>query len=376
MSRPAIVMPAPLPDAVIAALDARFTLHRWWQIEDQAGFLAREAGAIRGLAANTLAGRVDAAWFDRFPALEIVASFGVGYDHVDAAGAAARGIVVTNTPGVLDDEVADLTVALLLATLRRLPQADRYVRDGRWADAPFPLSSTLRGRRVGILGLGAIGKAVARRLEGFDVAVSYHGRSRQEGVCYDYYPTPVALAAASDVLIVVVDLSADPISQAEECIQALEEWGFVLRGIGGAGGSRDNELEKPVIIVGNKADVPGSLDSFQLLESRLGEIYLVLLASAEEEVGLDELGEAIFRELGIIRVYTKAPQQKQQGIERGAPFVLPEGSTVAGASAYIHKDLIRSLKYAILWGRSGKFEGQHVGRDHRLRDGDLIELHS
>lgn len=204
MSRPAIVMPAPLPDAVIAALDARFTLHRWWQIEDQAGFLAREAGAIRGLAANTLAGRVDAAWFDRFPALEIVASFGVGYDHVDAAGAAARGIVVTNTPGVLDDEVADLTVALLLATLRRLPQADRYVRDGRWADAPFPLSSTLRGRRVGILGLGAIGKAVARRLEGFDVAVSYHGRSRQEGVCYDYYPTPVALAAASDVLIVVV----------------------------------------------------------------------------------------------------------------------------------------------------------------------------
>jgi len=184
------------------------------------------------------------------------------------------------------------------------------------------------------------------------------------------------LLRMSDVLIVVVDLSADPISQAEECIQALEEWGFVLRGIGGAGGSRDNELEKPVIIVGNKADVPGSLDSFQLLESRLGEIYLVLLVSAEEEVGLDELGEAIFRELGIIRVYTKAPQQKQQGIERGAPFVLPEGSTVAGASAYIHKDLIRSLKYAILWGRSGKFEGQHVGRDHRLRDGDLIELHS
>ncbi|PKB68869.1 MAG: hypothetical protein BZY81_00480 [SAR202 cluster bacterium Io17-Chloro-G4] len=184
------------------------------------------------------------------------------------------------------------------------------------------------------------------------------------------------LLRMSDVLLVVVDLSGDPVSQAQECIQALEEWGFVISGIGVGEQGDNSELEKPVIIVGNKADVPGSLDSFQLLESRLGENYPVLLVSAEEEVGLDELGETLFRELGIIRVYTRAPQQKQEETKRGAPFVLPEGSTVADASAYVHKDLVRNLKYAVLWGRSSKFEGQHVGRDHRLHDGDLIELHS
>jgi lactate dehydrogenase-like 2-hydroxyacid dehydrogenase len=151
-----------------------------------------------------LAGRIDESWFNRLPALEIIANFGVGYDNLDIEAAAARGIVVTNTPGVLDEEVADLTVALLLATLRRIPQADRYVRDGKWPSGPFPLSPTLRSRRIGILGLGAIGKAVARRLAAFDVPIAYHGRSRQSGVGYDYYDSPTALAAASDVLIAVV----------------------------------------------------------------------------------------------------------------------------------------------------------------------------
>ena len=184
------------------------------------------------------------------------------------------------------------------------------------------------------------------------------------------------LLRMSDVLVVVVDLSSDPVSQVQEGFQALEEWGFVLLGNNRGEEDLNAELGKPVIIVGNKADVPGSLDSFQSLESNLGENYPVLLVSAEEEVGFDELGEAIFRDLDIIRVYTKAPQQKKDAVQRGAPFVLPQGSTVADASAYVHKDLVRSLKYAILWGRSGKFEGQHVGRDHRLHDGDLIELHT
>jgi len=180
----------------------------------------------------------------------------------------------------------------------------------------------------------------------------------------------------SDVLVLVVDLSNDPVSQVQEGFQALEEWGFVLLGKNRGEEDREPELRKPVIVVGNKADVPGSLDSFQLLESKLGENYPVLLVSAEEEVGLAELGEAIFRDLGIIRVYTKSPQQKKEEIQRGTPFVLPQGSTIADASAYVHKDLVRSLKYAVLWGRSGKFQGQHVGRDHQLHDGDLIELHT
>ena len=199
-----ILMPAPMADAVITALDARFVLHRLWEQADPAAYLATVGPRIRGMAVSTLAGRVDAASFDALPALEIVANFGVGYDNIDAAAAAARGIVVTNMPGVLDEEVADLTIGLLLATLRRIPQADRYVRDGHWPDGPFPLSPTLRGRRIGLLGLGAIGKAVARRLEGFGVAIAYHGRTRQVGVAYDYHDSPVALAAACDVLIVIV----------------------------------------------------------------------------------------------------------------------------------------------------------------------------
>lgn len=204
MTTPAILMPAPMLPSVIDALAARYTLHRLWEQRDPHAFLARVGGGVRGLAVSTLAGRIDAALFDRLPALEIVANFGVGYDNVDAAAAAARGIVVTNTPGVLDEEVADLAVGLLLATIRRLPQADAFVRAGDWPAGPFPLSPTLRGRRVGILGLGAIGKAVARRLAGFDVAIAYHGRTRQAGVELDYHASAVALAAACDVLVVVV----------------------------------------------------------------------------------------------------------------------------------------------------------------------------
>ncbi|WP_259466908.1 2-hydroxyacid dehydrogenase [Sphingomonas sp. PP-CE-3A-406] len=190
--------------SVAAALSERFVVHQLRDHADPDAFLATVSPRIRGLAASSLAGRIGSGWFDRLPALEIVANFGVGYDGIDAKAAAERGIVVTNTPGVLDEEVADLTLGLLLATLRRIPQADRHVRTGAWAQGSFPLSPTLRGRRIGILGLGAIGKAVARRLEAFGVAVAYHGRSRQSDIGYDYHATPVALAAACDVLIAIV----------------------------------------------------------------------------------------------------------------------------------------------------------------------------
>lgn len=204
MDTPELLMPARMAAPVIAALDARFRLHRLWEQDDREAFLTHVGPRIRGMATSPAFGRVDATLLDRLPALEIVASFGVGYDYVDAVAAAERRVVVTNTPGVLDDEVADLTVGLLLATIRRIPQADRFVREGRWLGGRFPLSPTLRGRRVGIVGLGHIGKAVARRLEGFGVAIAYHGRHRQADVSYPYYESVMALAEASDVLIVVV----------------------------------------------------------------------------------------------------------------------------------------------------------------------------
>ncbi|KHL25248.1 dehydrogenase [Croceibacterium mercuriale] len=199
-----ILMPALLSPGVIAALEDRFTLHRLWEQVDPDRFLQDHGAAIRGMAASSRAGQIGGELYDRLPALEIVANFGVGYDTVDVDAAAARGIIVTNTPGVLDEEVADLTLGLLLATVRRIPQADRHVREGRWPAGSFPLSPTLRGRTIGILGLGSIGKAIARRLDGFGVKIAYHGRSRQALVGYDYHPTPEALAEACDVLVAIV----------------------------------------------------------------------------------------------------------------------------------------------------------------------------
>lgn len=199
-----ILMPTPLSPNVIAALEDRFTLHRLWEQSDPDHFLQDKGAAIRGMAVSSRSGRIDRELYERLPALEIVANFGVGYDTVDVVAAAARGIAVTNTPGVLDEEVADLTLGLLLATVRRIPQADRHVREGHWPAGSFPLSPTLRGRTIGILGLGSIGKAIARRLDGFGVEIAYHGRSRQTGVGYAYHPTPEALAAACDVLIAIV----------------------------------------------------------------------------------------------------------------------------------------------------------------------------
>lgn len=198
-TKPEVLLPAPVLPSAMEALDRHFTVHRLWEAPD-----AAVLAGVRGMAASTLAGPVGADLFDRLPALEIVANFGVGYDNIDVAAAAARRIVVTNTPGVLDEEVADLTLGLLLGTLRRLPQADAFVRAGRWETGGFPLSPSLRGRKVGIIGLGGIGKAIARRLEGFAVDIAYHGRTRQPGVAYPWYPTPVALAQACDVLIAIV----------------------------------------------------------------------------------------------------------------------------------------------------------------------------
>ncbi len=139
------------------------------------------------------------------PNLRAVLIFGVGYDSTDTAQARERGIGVANTPGVLTDAVADLAVGLLIDTLRGVSRADRFVRDGRWAAGEtFPLTREVSGSTVGILGLGRIGTAIAERLAGFGCAIAYHSRGAVDGVPYLYAASPVALAEASDVLVVVV----------------------------------------------------------------------------------------------------------------------------------------------------------------------------
>ena len=144
----------------------------------------------------------------RLPALEIIATCGVGYDLIPRALAAQRGIVVANTPDVLNAAVAELCIGALLALLRRLPQADRYVRAGLWPAAGFPLATSLAGKHVGIVGMGRIGKEIARKLEMFGVALAYHGRTDKQ-LAWRYEADLLALARDSDILIVVAPGGAD-----------------------------------------------------------------------------------------------------------------------------------------------------------------------
>lgn len=185
-----------------ALLQGRFTLvdGRTAPLPD---VLARSGAEVRGVLARSSA-TVTAELIDALPNLEIIAQIGVGYNTVDTAAAARRGVVVTNTPGVLTDEVADFSVALLLATIREIPQGDRYVRSGAWADKPFRLTASLRDRSIGVVGMGEIGSAIARRLEPFGRPIAYHARREVKGCPYAYHPTVVGLAEAVDTLIVIV----------------------------------------------------------------------------------------------------------------------------------------------------------------------------
>ncbi len=197
-----VLIPAPTMPLIMAGVDKAFTLHKLWEQADPDAFIAAQGGSIRAIAGGAKQ-KMDGAWLGRFPKLEFVSNFGVGYDGVDAAWCGDKGIIVSNTPDVLTDEVADLALGLLLATIRQLPQADAYLRRGEWLKANFPLTTTLRGRKVGIVGLGRIGKAIAARLEGFGVAIAYHGRSRQADVAYPYHASLTEMAKAVDVLLSV-----------------------------------------------------------------------------------------------------------------------------------------------------------------------------
>ena len=180
----------------------------------------------------------------------------------------------------------------------------------------------------------------------------------------------------SDVFVIVADLTMDPVAQVREVVEHLGQWGFSMLGRDEARDEDEEWRGKPTIVLGNKADLPEGLDGFEELEAELGGVYPVIMASAEEGVGLDELAAEVFSALGVIRVYTKSPREKLEEFVREDPFVLPIGSTVALAAEWIHKDLGRSFKYAVLWGQSGQFEAQRVGPRHELADEDIVELHS
>lgn len=196
MTKPDLLQLGTYAPAHQAQLDAAFTPHSLETLDADPALAQR----IRGIVTRSNV-KVPADVLARLPALEIISTFGVGYDGLPVAAAAARGIAVTNTPDVLNTAVAELCVGMLLGLLRQLPGADRFVRDGKWTQGVMPLGVSLAGKRVGIVGLGRIGKDIARRLEPFGVTLSYYGRSDQH-IAYRYEGDLLQLAQDSDVLIV------------------------------------------------------------------------------------------------------------------------------------------------------------------------------
>lgn len=183
-----------------AALEAHYTVERLWSAPDRAALLARLAPVCR-IAVTSGSQGIDAATMAALPGLRLVACFGVGVDAVDLNHARAHGISVTNTPDVLTEDVADLALALLLSSVRCVPQADRFVREGRWRSGNFHLTASLQGRRIGIIGLGRIGTSIARRCAAFNTEIGWYGPRPRPDSPWPRFADPLALAQWADTLI-------------------------------------------------------------------------------------------------------------------------------------------------------------------------------
>lgn len=187
----------------IAALEAQFTVHQLPRTNPQA-FVAEVGARIRGVARGGHS-VLDRHFIERLPQLEIIANFGVGYDGIDLQTAAERGVIVTNTPDALTEETADTALGLLLMTVRELSAAERHLRAGKWtSEGPYPLTASLRDRTVGMIGMGRIGVAIARRLDAMHVPVVYHTRTARHDVPYRHYPDLTAMAIDVDTIIIIV----------------------------------------------------------------------------------------------------------------------------------------------------------------------------
>ena len=255
-----VLLIGPPKPVIVNGLSSAFNLVRFPDPKDRDKFFAESAPRMRGMAVAATEERVDGAFMTRFPRLEIVSSFGVGYDHVDAAWAGAHGITVTNTPDVLTEEVADTALGLLLCTVREFPQAERYLRAGKWVQKNYPLSkATLRDRTVGMVGMGRIGQAIARRLAAMQVPVVYHSRRPAAGVPYRHYPKLIDMARDVDVLMVITPGGAETKNLINtQVLEALGPDGILINM------SRGSVVDEPALIkaLQQKTILSAGLDVF------------------------------------------------------------------------------------------------------------------
>jgi len=285
----AIILLGPMKPLIVKGLEAIGTLHKNTEAKDLPSFYAShsDVGAIACAATSEYLGD---AFIRRFPKLQIISSFGVGYDHIDAKAAAAHGVIVTNTPEVLTEEVADTALGLLLCTAREFPQAERYLRAGKWLQKAYPLTKgTLRNRTVGIVGMGAIGQAIARRLDAFAVPVVYHARQQRPQLRYRYYPKLIDMARDVDTLMVIVPGGAATANMINaEVLDALGPTGILINM------ARGSVVDEPALI---KA----------LTEKRIMAAGLDVFAKEpqvpQELIAMDNV--VLFPHVGSASVYTR-----------------------------------------------------------------------
>jgi len=225
-----------------ATLESEFTVHKLHEAQDKGAFLKSVKDKVRGIASFGLM-PVNGALMDALPKLEIVANFGVGVDQINLDDARARKIIVTNTPDVLNECVADTGMALVLNTLRRFPESEKHLRAGRWVEkGPYPLTTSIGDKTMGILGLGRIGEAVAKRAIACGMKIRYHNR-RKKDVPYPYDPDPVTLAKNSDVLMVVTPGGAETKALVNaRVLDALGPEGFLVNI------ARGSVIDEPVLL--------------------------------------------------------------------------------------------------------------------------------
>jgi hydroxypyruvate reductase len=226
--KPEILVTGPMYPPTLAKLDETYTTHKLFQSKDRDALVASLADRITAVASSN-SGGIDGATIAKLPKLKVISHFGVGYDTVDVAAAKARGVTVTNTPDVLTEEVADLAMGLLYAAVRRIPQGDRYVREGKWLKGAMALTESLQGKTLGIVGMGRIGQAIARRAAASNMKIAYQGPRRKADLPYAYHADPVALAKATGMLMVACpggEATRGLVSRA--VIDALGPTGFIV----------------------------------------------------------------------------------------------------------------------------------------------------
>ncbi len=201
MNKNTILALQPLLPREMERLEEEYDVIRLWEARDPEGLLKERSLDIQAILSTFNCGGVSERLMAALPNLEIIAQLGVGYDNIDLDAVEKRGVMLTNTPDILTDDVADAAIYLILNVARRVVEADMFVRVGRWHSGPMPLSTSVKGKVVGIVGMGRIGSAIAKRAEAFNMRVIYNSRSKKTGVFYDYYESLEDMARDSDFLV-------------------------------------------------------------------------------------------------------------------------------------------------------------------------------